>query len=189
MKTSISEPPIWKPTLPPSMRMAPGADQPTPSFLRQERKPLPYLPPTMNAPFFRSGTITIHCALLRRSCGIALSGVPITSLNDSAALCRRLGASEAAQTVKGSKMAEPAIKGSEHFQFRWDSLQFDSRLEWIATPIHDARLLAPPCRVRRSGLFSFHDAGYFGVADAIDPSDHTADFGFATLSGPLLVLL
>src|ERR1700684_869865 len=90
------------------MRTEPGADQPTPSFLRHETKPLPYLPPTMKAPFFRSGMMTMHSALARRSCGIDLSGIPITSLNASAAVCRRLGASDAAEAVNGSRVAVSA---------------------------------------------------------------------------------
>ena len=55
MKTSISEPPIWKPTLPPSIRIEPGADQPTPPGFRHVTNPLPYLPPTTKAAFLRSG--------------------------------------------------------------------------------------------------------------------------------------
>src|SRR5581483_11746269 len=95
MKTSVSDPPIWKPKLPPSTRMEPGAVHPTPPERRQLTNPLPYLAPTMNAPFFRPGTITMHCARLRRSCGIDLSGMPMTSLKDSAAACNRSGASAA----------------------------------------------------------------------------------------------
>src|SRR6202521_1609120 len=98
MKTSISDPPIWNPTLPPSTRTAPGADQPTPPFLRQETKPLPYLAPMMKAPFLRSGTITMHSALFSRSWGMDFSGMSITSLSAPAALCRRLGASDAAES-------------------------------------------------------------------------------------------
>ena len=35
MIKSVEEPPIWKPTLPPSMRTVPGADQPVPLLFRQ----------------------------------------------------------------------------------------------------------------------------------------------------------
>jgi len=37
MIKSVSDPPIWKPTLPPSMRTVPGADQPTPLLFRQDK--------------------------------------------------------------------------------------------------------------------------------------------------------
>src|SRR6476646_8026909 len=57
MIKSVDDPPIWKPTLPPSIRTVPGADQPAPLLLRQDRYPFPYFPPTTNAPVFRSGTI------------------------------------------------------------------------------------------------------------------------------------
>src|SRR5580704_14712630 len=60
MTTSVSEPPIWNPTLPPSTRIAAGADQPTPPGLQHSMNPLPYLAPTMKAPFLRPGTSTTH---------------------------------------------------------------------------------------------------------------------------------
>src|SRR5262249_16901798 len=88
-----------KPKLPPSTRTAPGADQPTPSFFRQETNPFPYFPPKMNAPFLRSGTMTKHCARDSRSCGMDLSGVPITSLNAAAEASNRLGTSDAAERI------------------------------------------------------------------------------------------
>ena len=37
MIRSVDEPPIWKPTLPPSIRTAAGADQPAPVLLRHDR--------------------------------------------------------------------------------------------------------------------------------------------------------
>src|SRR5579871_942660 len=37
MIKSVSDPPIWNPILPPSMRTVPGADQPGPTLLLQER--------------------------------------------------------------------------------------------------------------------------------------------------------
>ncbi len=49
MIKSVEEAPIWKPTLPPSMRTVPGADQPAPLLFRQDKYPFPYFPPTMNA--------------------------------------------------------------------------------------------------------------------------------------------
>jgi hypothetical protein len=57
---SVSDPPIWKPTLPPSMRTAPGADHPVPFLLRQDRNPFPYLAPTTNAAVLSAGTITMQ---------------------------------------------------------------------------------------------------------------------------------
>jgi hypothetical protein len=39
MIRSVDEAPIWKPTLPPSMRTAPGADQPLAALVRQETYP------------------------------------------------------------------------------------------------------------------------------------------------------
>jgi len=36
MTTSVSEPPIWKPTLPPSIRTVAGADHPDAPLLRQD---------------------------------------------------------------------------------------------------------------------------------------------------------
>ena len=113
MNTSVSAPPIWNPKLPPSTRTAAGADQPTPSLLRQETNPLPYLAPTMNAPFFNPGTITMHCALFSRSCGIDLSGVPITSLNARAAAWSRVAASLSAPIN-----AKPVPSTARSFQFK-----------------------------------------------------------------------
>ena len=54
--SSVSDPPIWNPTLPPSTLSAIGADQ-LPPALRHVMKPLPYCAPTTNAPFFRLGTM------------------------------------------------------------------------------------------------------------------------------------
>src|SRR5260370_17213903 len=62
MTTSVSEPPIWKPTLPPSTLSPAGADQP-PRVLRQTIKPQPYLAPTLTAPFFPPRPPTPHAAL------------------------------------------------------------------------------------------------------------------------------
>ncbi len=77
--TSISVPPIWNPTLPPSIRMPAGADQP--ASVRHETNPRPNLAPTTKAPFFRPGTIATHCAFLSRSAGIARSPIFVTSSN------------------------------------------------------------------------------------------------------------
>src|SRR5436190_7898638 len=82
-------PPIWKPTLPPSIRTVPGADHPDASLVRQDRYPFPYLPPTTNAAVLRSGTMTMQCALEMSSCGTPLSGVAIISDNTAAASSRR----------------------------------------------------------------------------------------------------
>ena len=66
--TSISAPPIWNPTLPPSIRMPAGADQPVP--VRHDTNPRPNLAPTTKAPFFRPGTIAMHSAFFSRSAGM-----------------------------------------------------------------------------------------------------------------------
>ena len=62
MIKSVEEPPIWKPTLPPSMRTVAGADQPAPLLFRQDRYPFPYFPPTTKAAVLSSGTITMQWA-------------------------------------------------------------------------------------------------------------------------------
>src|SRR5271157_1978047 len=72
------------------MRTVAGADQPSPFWLRQERNPFPYLPPTRKAAVLRLGTMTMQCALSSRSCGIPLSGVAITSEKTAAASPNRL---------------------------------------------------------------------------------------------------
>src|SRR6185436_9073133 len=46
MIRSVDDAPIWKPTLPPSMRTVPGADHPSPLLSRQDTYPFPYFPPT-----------------------------------------------------------------------------------------------------------------------------------------------
>ena len=85
MIRSVVEPPIWKPTLPPSMRTVPGADQPVPLLLRHDTYPFPYLPPTRNAAVFRLGTMTMQWAFASMSCGMPLSGVAMISENTAAA--------------------------------------------------------------------------------------------------------
>src|SRR6266481_6440197 len=92
MTTSVSEPPIWKPTLPPSTLSPAGADQPRPG-LRQTMKPRPYLAPTTKAPFFTPGTTTTQAALPSKSCGMPLSGAPIMSLRTLAAASSRFSVS------------------------------------------------------------------------------------------------
>src|SRR5579864_9707578 len=72
--------------------MEPGADQPAPA-LRHSMKPLPYLAPTMKAPFFNPGTMTRHSAFESKSCGIPLSGVDMISVITSAAASNLAGAS------------------------------------------------------------------------------------------------
>ena len=89
MMTSVSVPPTWKPTLPPSTRTPPGADQP-PDARRHDRKPRLYLPPTMNAPFFMPGTTTTHSAFLNRSRGMPASGCSAISWRTTAAALSRL---------------------------------------------------------------------------------------------------
>jgi hypothetical protein len=96
MIKSVEDPPIWKPTLPPSMRTVPGADHPAPPVLRQDTYPLPYFPPTTNAAVLRSGTITMQCAFSRSPWGIALSGVAMISENTTAASFSRFAGSSSA---------------------------------------------------------------------------------------------
>src|ERR1041385_4760089 len=72
------------------MRTVAGADQPEPLLFLHDRYPFPYLPPTMKAPVFRLGTMTMQCAFSSRSCGIPLSGVAITSEKTDAASPKRL---------------------------------------------------------------------------------------------------
>src|SRR5579863_6761852 len=91
MIKSVSEPPIWKPTLPPSIRTVPGADQPL--LLRQDRYPLPYFAPKKKAAVFKPGTITMQWAFSSNSCGMPLSGADITSEKTSAASFSRLAGS------------------------------------------------------------------------------------------------
>lgn len=74
---SVSEAPIWKPTLPPSIRSATGALQPFGT--RQVAKPRPYFAPTMKPAFFMPGTMTAHCASRNRSRGIERSEVAMIS--------------------------------------------------------------------------------------------------------------
>src|ERR1017187_6559100 len=93
MIRSVSEPPIWKPTLPPSLRTVAGADQPEPLLLRQDRFPFPYFPPTTKAAVLRLGTMTMQYAFSSRSCGIPLSGAAIISEKTDAASPRRLAGS------------------------------------------------------------------------------------------------
>src|SRR5258705_5996599 len=92
MTTSVPEPPIWKPTLPPSTLSPAGADQPPPA-LRQTMKPRPYLAPITNAAFFTPGTTTTQAALPSKSCGIPLSGEPIISLTTLVAASSRFSVS------------------------------------------------------------------------------------------------
>ena len=92
--TSVSEPPIWKPTLPPSIIAAVGADHPVPEGRRHKMKPLPYWPPTINAAFFIPGTTTIQAELSSSSCGMPLSaawaGVALRNLCGSVLVGRLL---------------------------------------------------------------------------------------------------
>src|SRR6185503_7326116 len=169
MNTSVSEPPIWKPKLPPSTRIEPGADQPTPPSRRQLTNPFPYLAPTMKAPFFRPGTMMMHWALPSRSCGIDLSGMPITSFRDSAAASRRSGASAA------DNNPAPSVTTAIHLSFigfppsSIDSLLHDrteSQINvWTGLDAFWLRLVP------------FHHAGYLGLAHPVDPADDAADLG------------
>ncbi len=85
--TSISVPPTWKPTLPPSIRTPDGADHP--ESVRHDANPRPNLPPTTNAPFFRPGTMTTHCAFFSRSIGMARSSIDMTSSNTATVFSSR----------------------------------------------------------------------------------------------------
>ena len=85
MKMSVPDPPAWKPKLPPSIRMAPGADQPIPFSPRHKMNPLPHFPPNMNAALLTLGAMMTHSALSSSFCGIALSSAPMISPNAVAA--------------------------------------------------------------------------------------------------------
>src|SRR5215510_13139755 len=81
--SSVAEPPICRPTLPPLISRNAGADQP--DRVRQLATPRPALPPTMKPALTTVGNTATHSALFRRSVGIPLSGVPIISPNTLAA--------------------------------------------------------------------------------------------------------
>ena len=96
MIRSVSDAPIWKPTLPPSMRTVPGADQPARVLLRHDTNPFPYFAPTTKAAVFRSGTSTMQWAFSMRSSGMPLSGVAMISDSIVADSPSRLAGSESA---------------------------------------------------------------------------------------------
>src|SRR5687768_13425681 len=124
MMTSVSEPPIWNPKLPPSMRSAPGAPQPPPA-VRHTRNPRPYLAPTMNAPCLTPGTTTTQCAFLRRSSGIPLSGAARTS-------CRTVADSlSRSEAVSASRLVDAIPRHNNRLSIR---RMFDPRDHDIATP-------------------------------------------------------
>src|ERR1035437_4798738 len=79
MMISVWPPPIWKPKLPPSTRIAAGAPQPA-RFWRQTAYPRPNLAPMPSAACFIPGTMTMQCAVSSNSCGTPLSGVAMISL-------------------------------------------------------------------------------------------------------------
>src|ERR1017187_2313648 len=103
--TSVEEPPIWMPKLPPSIRTAPGAPHPVPSWWRHSAKPRPNSAPTTKAAFLSPGTITTHCDLASKSCGIPLSGVLIISEKTVAVAASRSCAVSAAKAAIGSNKA------------------------------------------------------------------------------------
>src|SRR5579884_1599373 len=70
--------------LPPSIRTVDGADQ-RPFGRRATNTPLPYSPPTTKPARFKSGTMIIPFALLRRVSGIPLSLADWISVNTVAA--------------------------------------------------------------------------------------------------------
>ena len=113
MMTSVSDPPIWNPTLPPSMRSAPGAPQP-PSAVRHTRKPRPYLAPTMNAPCLTPGTTTTQCAFLSRSSGMPLSGAARTSFRTVADSPSRSAAVSASRLVDAIPRHNKQTQNSTH---------------------------------------------------------------------------
>src|ERR1017187_7554264 len=109
--TSVEDPPICRPQLPPSMRTEPGAPHPVPSWWRHSAKPRPNSAPTTKAAFLSPGTITTHCDLASKSCGIPLSGVFIISEKAVAAASSRSCAVSAAKAAIGSnKVAEIAMR-------------------------------------------------------------------------------
>src|SRR6266404_582901 len=121
------------------MRMIPGADQPAPPSLRQNRYPLPYFPPMMKAAFFTPGTITMQCAFSSNSCGMARSGVAITSENTVAFV----------QAVHRFFVARESSRGSQR---RHRQCKYDHQFCWIHsiwfshTCIeHGMRQLKGPC--------------------------------------------
>src|SRR5260370_21499514 len=104
--TSVSDPPIWNPTLPPSTFTPAGADQPRPFWFLHTIKRRPYFAPTVKAPFFTFGTTTAQAALSSKSCGIPLSGVAMISFSTSAAALSRLAVS----LLVAARAAEALIK-------------------------------------------------------------------------------
>ena len=71
--TSVTSAPIWKPTLPPAMRMTAGGLQ-EPSGRRTVATPSPAVPPIRNAPFTTPGNTATPWALARISRGMPLPG-------------------------------------------------------------------------------------------------------------------
>src|SRR4051794_40733355 len=87
MTRSTPSTPICNPQLPPPTDTNAGALQPL--AVRHEAIPRPCLPPKMNPPLIRSGTTTMHLALLNTSSGMPLSGVAIAACNTSTDDCSR----------------------------------------------------------------------------------------------------
>src|ERR1700682_106771 len=115
MNTSVEEPPIWKPALPPSIFTPAGGPQRS-APLRHVTKPRPYFTPTIKAPFFIPGIITAHSALSSKSRETPLSGVCMISRKASVALASRIsGVSSSAETLAGvtSAIAKSAGAASE----------------------------------------------------------------------------
>src|SRR6516225_3017647 len=111
MKTrSVASPPSWNPKLPPPTVNIDGGPQCPVPPRRQTSAPRPKLPPTPSANFISDGITPTHTALSNRFCGIAFSGVPMTSFSTLAALCSRSAslvfsaASAPAQVVRQTKM-------------------------------------------------------------------------------------
>ena len=65
--TSVSDAPIWRPTLPPSIRTLPGALQPVPVAFRHDTYPRPYCPPNPSAALRTPGMTTTHFAFAKKS--------------------------------------------------------------------------------------------------------------------------
>src|ERR1019366_26298 len=79
-----------------------GAPHPVPSWWRHSAKPRPNSAPTTKAAFLSPGTITTHCDLASKSCGIPFSGVLIISEKTVAAVASRSCAVSAAKAAIGS---------------------------------------------------------------------------------------
>src|SRR5580692_2585267 len=105
---SVESAPSCTPKLPPVRRTGAGALQ-LPG-IRHEAKPLPYSPPTTNAAFFISGTITMHRAFSRSFKGMPPVRLVATSRRVSALRCRRLSGVSSCASTSGAKSNWQAIE-------------------------------------------------------------------------------